>query len=134
MTAPALELQGAIVAALKADAGVDALIGDRIYDRVPVNASFPYVSWGIPDQVDDSNDCSDIVEVNVTLHVWSRDYGTVQATRVAAAIRDAIHDAALSLTDNALIYIVYRNTAPGPSDDGLTTHLMVMFRAEVQTP
>lgn len=134
MTAPALELQGAIIAALKADASVDALVGDRIYDRVPVNASFPYVSWGIPDQVDDSNDCSDIVEVNVTLHVWSRDYGSVKATQIAGAIRDALHDADLSLTDNALIYIIHRNTAAGPSEDGITTHLMVMFRAEVQTP
>ena len=43
-----LELQKAIVAALKADAGVDALVGTRIYDAVPMNATKPYVElWPV---------------------------------------------------------------------------------------
>jgi hypothetical protein len=41
-----LDLQKAVVARLKADAGVTALVGQRIYDRVPPDAVFPYVSLG----------------------------------------------------------------------------------------
>ena len=41
MTAAALALQKAIYAKLVADDGVDALIGDRVYDIVPRNAAFP---------------------------------------------------------------------------------------------
>ncbi len=46
MTAAALALQKAVYAALVADDGVGALIGDRIYDGAPRDAVFPYVTIG----------------------------------------------------------------------------------------
>ncbi len=42
MTSSALALQKAVYAAFVADAGVGALIGDRIYDGAPRDAVFPY--------------------------------------------------------------------------------------------
>ena len=38
MASPSLELQGAIVARLKASAGLTALISGRVYDAVPTFA------------------------------------------------------------------------------------------------
>ena len=45
------EMQVRIVTALKASADVAALVGNRIYDRVPmtdgkITATFPYISFG----------------------------------------------------------------------------------------
>ena len=44
---PSLGIQGAFVAALKADPDVAAIVGDRVYDRVPgPDPTFPYVMLG----------------------------------------------------------------------------------------
>ena len=73
MSEPSLELQGAILTALKADAGVDALIADRIYDKVPPAPTFPYVTISDDQVVSAHADCLDnSTQVFSTLHAWSR--------------------------------------------------------------
>ena len=54
---PSLELQKAIVAALKADAAVTAIINGRIYDAVPGGATKPYVSFGPFQLLPEHGDC-----------------------------------------------------------------------------
>nr|MBA3570571.1 DUF3168 domain-containing protein [Pyrinomonadaceae bacterium] len=50
MSDASLELQKAIVAALRSAAGVTAIVGQRIYDQPPASPAFPYTSIG-PGQV-----------------------------------------------------------------------------------
>lgn len=75
MTAAALELQKAIVAVLLADTGLAALVGDRVYDAPPRNATFPHL---VLDEMATS-DWSTATEGGhahrVTLHAWSRERG-----------------------------------------------------------
>lgn len=132
MTSPVLELQGAIVAALKAYAPLAALVGSRIYDDVPPSATFPYVSLGPTDEVSDDADCIDASEITVQIDVWSRAIGAPESLKIAHEVRAAL--ATLSLTTNALVSLEHRNTRRLRDPDGLTNHAALDFLAVVEMP
>lgn len=129
MAEPSLDLQKAVIATLKADASVTALVGQRIYDQVPPNATFPYVSWG-PDQVlADKADCQNGFEVFAQIDVWSRAPGKPEAKRIAGAVRAALDDAELTLDDHALLLLEHVQTRHLIDPDGSTKHSIVELRA-----
>jgi len=134
MTSPSLELQGKIVARLKADAGVTAIIGSRVYDSVPSNASFPYVSIGPKQVVSDDYDCITGFEVFMQLDAWSRGTGFPEVERLAEAVRIALHEFELPLVDNALVLFSHRQTRVMRDPDGLTAHAAVEFVGLVEQP
>lgn len=86
------DVQEAIVAALRADAALQALTGgeDRIFDRVPPDRSFPYVVLGRTSAQDWSTDDRAGEEQIVTIRCWSAETGRAQvlamADRVTAAL------------------------------------------------
>lgn len=132
-----LEVQDAIVRRLKADATVTALVGTRIYDRVPagangITAQFPYVSWGPEQEVPQDADCIDAAELFITLDVWSQQPGYVEVKRIASAIRASLNDASLTLTDNAFVYLAYDGRRLLRASDGLTSQAVLTFRAGVE--
>ncbi|HYD66170.1 DUF3168 domain-containing protein [Azospirillum sp.] len=134
MSSVSLELQGAIVARLVGFAPLTALIADRVYDAVPDEAVFPYISVG-PDQiVSDDAECLTAFEVFLQLDAWSRTEGRVEVKRVAEAVRLALHGFDLSLTDNALLSIEHRQTRILPDPDGQTSHAVIEFVALVEQP
>lgn len=132
MADPDLELQGAIVAALKGDAGVGALVADRIYDRVPENAAFPYVSYGPTDDTSADADCITGFDIFVQLDVWSRAVGLPECKRIADAVRVALHDSDLPLPTNALVFLEHRQTRVFRDPDGLTNHAALSFEAFIE--
>lgn len=134
MTSPSLELQGAIVTRLKAVPAVTALIGTRIYDSVPSNAAFPYVSFGSEQILEDDAECITGFEVFMQLDAWSRSVGFPEAKRIAEAVRDALHDFDLPLTDNALVSFRHRQTRMLRDPDGLTAHAAIEFVGLVEQP
>ena len=125
MTDPGLELQGAIVAALKAS----AVAGGRIYDQVPQSTDFPYVSIGEMQVIDDDAEYVGGVEVYATLHVWSRAAGKPEAANIAAAVRGAIHEQDLRLPFWRLVEIRHQSTRLMTDPDGITAHGVMTFRA-----
>lgn len=134
MTSPSLELQGAIVARLKAYPTLTALVGLRVYDQVPPVPMFPYVSFGPEQVVSDDPDCITGFEVSVQIDAWSRAVGLPEVKRVAEEIRKALHDYELSLTDNALLSIRHRQTRNLRDPDGLTNHAAIEFVALIEQP
>lgn len=134
MTSPVLELQGAVVARLKASAALTALIGGRVYDSVPADAAFPYVSIGPSQAVADDADCITGFEVTLQLDGWSRMPGFVELRQVAEAVREALHKVDLQLTDNALVSIEHRQTRELRDPDGLTSHAVIEIVALIEQP
>lgn len=128
MTDVSLALQTAIVAALKNDAGVTAISGERVYDRVPANAAFPNVVYGGDQLLQDDADCAAGYESFITLHGWSRAVGQGEAKRLAHAVRARLHDADLAVADHRLHLIEHRSTDYLADPDGLTTHAVIVFR------
>lgn len=126
------ELQRAIYAALIADPAVSALVGDRVYDRVPADVVFPYISFGPEQELPENADCIDASEIFVQLDFWSQDPGKREAKRGAKAIKAALEESALHLSENALTYFEFDGRRIMTDPDGLTSHAAVTFRAGVE--
>jgi hypothetical protein len=100
----AFALQAAIVAHLKADAGMKALIGDppRVYDGPSREKVFPFVSY------DDAREtpltaAPGHVEHDIRLSVHSRYEGRREAKEIATAIVSTLNDAALGVAGRRLV-------------------------------
>lgn len=127
-----LEIQGAIVARLKADAAVTALIGARVYDSVPANATFPYVSIGPVDSVEADAECITGLEVAQQIDCWSRANGFPEVKKIVDAVRAALHRYDLPLGTNALVFFEHRSSRITRDPDGITSHGIVGFEAAVE--
>lgn len=129
MTHPSLALQTAVYAALIADAGVDALIGDRIYDAAPRGAAFPYANFGEMRVADWSTGTETGAEHRLTLHVWSRERGKSECFAVMEAIAAGLHDAALGLDGHGLVNLRFESGQAARDPDGISWHGVMRFRA-----
>lgn len=129
MADSSLDLQKAIVAALKASAELTALVGSRIYDQAPANAVKPYVSLGPEDWI--AADGVGIVSYagSVQIDVWSGATGKPEAKRIANAVQNALHLAPLTLDSAQLVLLAHRITRYFVEADGLTKHGALDFRA-----
>lgn len=134
MASPSLELQGAIVARLKASAGLTALIGGRVYDAVPSNALFPYVTVGEGDETSDDADCIDGFEISLDIDVWSRAVGFPEAKRISDEVRKALKSPDLTIPTNALVDFRHRQTRFLRDPDGLTSHAVMTFEGFAEQP
>lgn len=137
MASPELELQGAIVARLKADVGLMALV-NGVYDQPPDTAfatpKESYVTIGEAQFLRDDATCVDGGEVYLTLHAWSRKVGYPVAKQIADAVAESLHLAPLTLATNRLISIMHRQTRVFRDTDGLTSHAVIDFVANVEKP
>lgn len=134
-TDPSLELQAAILAKLKADPQVSALVDGRIYDSVPPAPTFPYVAFGPVDVIEDDADCINAAAVYQQIDAWSRAVGFPEVKRVADAVRNALHgvdDETMPLPVNALVIFEHRQTTTFRDPDGLTNHSVLQFQASVE--
>lgn len=89
-------LQKALIAHLRADAGVSALLGDpaRIWDGPPRAAAYPHLVVGRSESRPVAADgCG--IEHGLTLRCASRFDGLEEAKAVCAAVRAAVHEAPL---------------------------------------
>jgi hypothetical protein len=93
-TSPALALQTGLRAALLADSSLlTALGGEQVFDDVPREAQFPYITIGDIDTRDWSTQTSRGHEHTVTVHLWSRYRGRKQVQELIAEV-DRILDGA----------------------------------------
>jgi hypothetical protein len=118
------EVQKAIFDALKAS---PALAGGRVYDSVPANAEFPYVSIGEEQIVGDGNSCGDGWEIFADVHVWSRKPGFPEAKGIAATVVDRV-TAVTSVSGFAVIEVEFQDMRALRDTDGLTSHIVCSFR------
>lgn len=128
------ELQKLIFDTLRADAAVMA-IANGVYDRVPSSpygTRTAYISFGPSDVVDDGADCIDAGIYTFQVDAWSIAVGQVECKRLVDAIKDALHERDLQLTENALaeIRVDFRRILKDP--DGLTTHGVVTVTASIE--
>ncbi|MEY9198675.1 hypothetical protein ABIA16_003791 [Sinorhizobium fredii] len=128
------ELQKLIFDTLKADIAVMAIAGG-VYDNVPASpygAKTAYISFGPTDVVDDGADCIAGGEHTFQIDCWSKAVGQVECKRLVDAIKDALHERDLQLTENALaeIRVDFRRVFKDP--DGLTTHGVVTVTAFIE--
>lgn len=132
MSDPYVPLVSAVTAALLADAGLAALVADRVFGAVPTGAepAFPYVNVASYQSLDTGTDCTGESEVYLDIDVWAREGGRHRAGLVHSAVRAALHFADLDLGDtHRLVEITYRDGRVFADPDGRTTHAVLTFRA-----
>lgn len=137
MTAPLgadLDLQIAMVTALRASADLISLIGDakRVYQDVPDKPKFPYVTVGFGTKTDNSNQCMNAVQAFPLVHIWSRAPQSREAKMMEAAAWVALHNVELPLTENRCFSIIFQRSDLVPDPDGVTRHIAMTFNARVE--
>ena len=122
-------LQQAIYGALLADTGLSALVASRIYDDVPQDVIFPYVTLGEV-TVREWSTASDIgAEHSLVLHAWSRSHGRKEVKEILGAINNSLDRAALTVADFQLINLQFVSADMRREEDGETYHGIIRFRA-----
>jgi hypothetical protein len=100
---PDRALQAAVLARLRADSSVSALLDGRIHDEPPASPAYPYVTIGRTETRPWGGLNGEGVEHALTLTCVSRFGGAEEAKAVVAAMRAALHGAELTLTDHRLV-------------------------------
>lgn len=129
-----LELQGAINTRLRADVPLTALVNKRVYDQPPTPVTYPYVTIGEAQSIQDDATCVTGEKVYLTLHAWSQAVGYPEVKRIAAAVKDSLHLAPLILPSYRLVSILHRQARVFRDSDGLTSHAVIELVASVHKP
>ena len=132
----AAALGAAITAALSADPSLALIIAGRIYDAAPPAATAPYLVIGghevRPLGGTPPAGSAEAQEIVLTLSILSQAEGLAEAKAAAAATRDVLHNARLTLVGWRLVQLrvvfvdVYRGA------DGRTALGLVRLRAAVE--
>ena len=132
---PEPDFQKALYARLSGSAALAAAMGGtvRAYDAPPQTPTFPYIQFAESQVIDEGNECDvDLFELFSTIHVWSRDVGTVETKRIVGAVRELMN--AIFPMDNFSITVAKCENSQWFRDpDGISTHGVVVFRYLIST-
>lgn len=131
MSDPSLEVQAAIVAALKTNGALPAVVGARVYDSVPTSPTFPYVTLGDCQVLPDKAECIDGAELFLQIDVWSRAVGFPESKQIAKAIVVKLDDQPLTVAGHDVVIFEHQSTQYLRDPDGLSRHAALSFRAIV---
>lgn len=134
MTDPALELQAAIVAALK---DLNTAAGNGVYDMPPVDqngtitASYPYITIGSGNLVPIDEECFDRSEFSHQIDVWSDSQGYVEVKTIAGQIRMRLHEQDLTIIGHTVDRMRVDNIAFS-RDGGVISRARITLITETQ--
>lgn len=124
-----LALQKAIFARLASDDALAALVAARIYDNVPGDVSFPYMTLGEAQVSDWSTGDSEGAEHRLAFHVYSRGGGRAEAKDILGAINGTLHDAPLLPEGARLVSLRFLDAETRREADGITWRGTIRFHA-----
>lgn len=126
-------LQGAVYQALQDDVGLFALVGDAIYDALPVGTIPPlYVSLG-PETAEDASDSTGVGAVHrFTVSVVSDTPAFAAVKAAAGAVSDVLHHADLPLVRGRLILMTFERAVAARIDGASGRRIDLRFKARVE--
>ena len=126
-------LQKAIHAALTNASALTALTGGiRVFDDVPRNPAYPYVTHGESVVRDWSTSTDEGHEHSVSVHVWSQGAGRKQAHDILGAIEQTLDSQALPLDGHRLITLRHEHSEVRRESDGETWRGLLRLRATTE--
>ena len=130
---PSVDLHKLIFDRLIADAGVHAIVGDRIYENPPEGATFPYVSFGPSDVIEDDAECITGRVETIQIDCWARQDAQISPVKALNdAVKTALHLFAGEMTTHALVEMRVGAMRAFMDPDGLTAHGVVTVQAMVE--
>ena len=125
-------LADAVVAALRADAGVAALCGARVYPYGVASAVFPHVAFG-PLKTRAWNAGGEPgAEILFAVHALARAGGRTEALTVAEACAAALDGAGLAWSGAGMVALFFSEAEAAQLKDGETWRAVARFRALVE--
>ncbi|MGW2985461.1 DUF3168 domain-containing protein [Streptomyces goshikiensis] len=131
MTAPTAlgPVQLAVYTRLTDDDALMALI-TGVYDYVPENVAFDYVTIGEATEVPDNRHGGFGRETTVSLHVWSRYRGHARGLRIAARVTELLDHQPLAVAGlhHVSTRFEFSQTLTDPEPPGDIRHIPMRFR------
>ena len=128
-----IDLQTLIYQRLVADAGVHAIVADRIFDRMPGDADYPCVTFGSSDYTPDDMECIEGRDETIQLDCWAIDHGRLRpAKELADAVKAALHRYEADAGDSALITMNVEMVRVIRDADGLTGHGIITLTVNLE--
>lgn len=134
---PTYELIKQCIVILKSDTAVAAIVGDKIYDRVPEkqdgtpNVSSPYISLGSTNLLTEDFDCVDAATIAIQFNCWSwgdgEQYSSALVRKLSFLVRKALHKREIDLIENGFVSIQHQITVFNTASDGITHQASVGF-------
>lgn len=130
MQSASTSLQRAVFGALTIHSRLVALLGGaKIYDGVPQETRYPFVTFGSTQERDWSTGSEAGAEHILHLHVWSEVGSRKLAQEILAEIRDALHDKPLALDGHRLVGIRHETSETRRTTGAEVLHGTARFRA-----
>ena len=127
---PLFDIEGNILARIRNDASVKALIGtNKVFDAVQASSVEPYISLGPTSYDEEYADCIRGGEFMVQIDCWSTKATRDEVRGMAHAVRKALR-ADITLNENALVSMEHWRT--DYLMDGTTRHASVRFTGIVE--
>lgn len=129
-----LLLRQAIVAHLKADAGLLALVAaDDVHgERSGANPNFPFTRYGVADVLPEKAQCWDGMRVAFPIHSFSKSPFTDEVHGINAALAAALDGTVLTLDDGGKAHVRWTGSTilPDPTESDVF-HGIARFEATV---
>ena len=129
MTVGQFELQSGIFTVLNSDSTLTNTLGVSIFDEVPEESSYPFVSIGEETVVDFDTKDLDGGDHTINIHVWSQYKGAKETKQIMDRIHTLLHNGSVSVTGFNLIRIRFEFSDILRDPDGVTRHGVMRFRA-----
>lgn len=113
------DIQKAIYQRLTGDSGLMAQVSG-VYDHVPHDAIFPYISVYYIKSTDWSTRTTRGVECEMQISVWSREGGRKQTAAIMNTAFNLLHDASFAVDNNTLVLSRMVGSSIELENDGLT--------------
>lgn len=126
-------LQKLVYDRLTSYAPLAALVGARIYDHPPLNATFPYISFGPSDYVPDDMDCITGRVETLQIDIWSRAQdGKRECKAITDAVKSALHLFEAEPEAGALVLMTVGLVRVLDDPDQITSHGIVQIEATME--
>lgn len=110
-----------------------ALVGTRVYDHVPNQATFPYVTIGESTALPFDTKTHTGLDQTLTIHAWSRDYrGRKNVEDILNASYGVLHRGTLSVSGHTFIDCQLEFSETFVDPDGQTFHGVARYRVTTQ--
>jgi len=123
-----LALLDEMIADMKADATLTAIVGQRIYSDIPDNPTFPLALVNISSQPFDTKTTNGM-EHTAQVSIFSRKTSPEEAADARAAVYNLFHKQEAALSAAGVSVIIFNGVAPVFKDpDGKTWQALIQFR------
>jgi hypothetical protein len=131
----ARDIRQGVVAALKANAGVTALVGQRVMSKARKDTPFPYVVVsGITPSAFNTT-CTRGALVGVGIHIYSRSaQGDQEAEEIAERIVDALdrQETSITLEDHNLVEFIFQTFVSDDTPKENEAAVRMSFQAMIE--